>query len=28
MWMMPWDLVKGRRSCIQIGSPRYDLWKV
>jgi hypothetical protein len=27
-WMFPWDKIKGRRSCIQIGSPRYDLWKV
>jgi hypothetical protein len=27
-WFFPWDMVKGRRSCIQIGSPRYDLWKV
>ena len=27
-WLFPWDMVKGRRSCMQIGSPRYELWKV
>jgi len=27
-WFFPWDMIRGRRSCIQIGSPRYDLWKV
>lgn len=27
-WFMPWDLVKRKRSAIQVGSPRYDLWKV
>jgi hypothetical protein len=27
-WLMPWDKVKGRKSCIQIGSATYDLWRV
>jgi len=27
-WFMPWDLIKGRRSSMLIGSSRYDLWKV
>jgi PD-(D/E)XK nuclease superfamily protein len=27
-WFLPWDLVKKRRSAVQIGSPRYDLWRV
>lgn len=28
MWFMPWDLVKRKRSSVQVGSPRYDLWRV
>ena len=28
MWFMPWDLVKRKRSSVQVGSPRYNLWKV
>lgn len=27
-WFMPWDLVRSKRSSIQVGSSRYDLWKV
>ena len=27
-WFMPWDLVKGKRSGIQVGSTKYDLWRV
>lgn len=27
-WFMPWDLVKGKRSSIQVGNAKYDLWKV
>ena len=27
-WMLPWDLVRGRRSSMLIGSSRFDLWKV
>ncbi len=27
-WLMPWDLLRGKRSSIHIGSPLYDLWKV
>jgi len=27
-WMMPWDLVRGKRSSIIVGSSKYDLWRV
>lgn len=27
-WMMPWDLLRGKRSAIPVGGPKYDLWKV
>ena len=27
-WFMPWDLIRGKRSSIRVGSSRYDLWKV
>lgn len=28
MWFMPWELVRKKRSSVQVGSPLYDLWRV
>lgn len=27
-WFFPWDMLRGRRSSILVGSKRYDLWRV